>query len=308
MVTFSRNPRGKESIEVFFPGQSALLRFVRNMKNDFFELDNSITIIKNSFDYTYDTEKGIPTLVIYDETNNDTRIRPPKPPKPPYNEPPDPPPYEPPDLPPHEPPDLPPHGGRSRSASHRPAISGETPVMAANRQSNYLEPSAVVEYLEKYHGISRGKIVEIVGQYRDEAELLGINHDIAIAQMCHATEFLTNNLWRTNNYANLNKNGAIWNGKNWNGEFSSIRAGVKAHIMHLRGYGSIVPGRLEGEMVDPRFHKLATLRGKGDTLHNLCRFWTGNDPRKYEDRLKTILKELYDFQDCYNQLGLAALR
>jgi hypothetical protein len=190
----------------------------------------------------------------------------------------------------------------------RPLISGDMPVMAKSGQSNYLQRHAVVEYINRIRPFSRSTIDEIIGQYIDEAKLLGINHDIAIAQMCHATEFLGNDLGKVMNYANFNRVGAVWQGRSWNGTFPNSRTGVRAHIQHLRGYASTVP--FNGD-VDPRFHKLEGLRGKGDTLHRLCGLWVGHTPeraRAYENNLIRILEDLYDFQERYNQRGLAAAR
>jgi hypothetical protein len=275
-----RSPSDKESIEIFFSDQFALLKFVRNVKNDFFELED-VTIKNNPGEYTFDNEKDIPLLCIYDEPGNNNKIPPPRTPGPQTS-------------------------NNSSSGTSRPSISGDMPVMVKSGQSNYLKQTAVVEYLNQFRGIPRNTINAIVGQYMDEAQKLGINHDIAIVQMCHATEFLTNNLWKTNNYANLSKDSAIWKGKSWNGTFPNSRAGVKAHIMHLKGYASTE--RLEGEAVDPRFHKLSALRGNAKTLHELCRFWAGKEPEKYEASLKNKLENLYDFQEKYNQSGITAGR
>jgi hypothetical protein len=190
--------------------------------------------------------------------------------------------------------------------NRRPLISGDMPVMAKSGQSNYLQQSAVVEYFNKVRGIPRSTIEALVGHYISEAKLLDINHDIAIAQMCHATEFLTNDLWKAGNYANFNRDGAVWQGKSWNGTFPDIRTGVRAHIQHLKGYASTVS--FNGD-VDPRFHRLEGSRGKGDTLHKLCGLWIGRTPeraRAYENNLIGILEGLYGFQERYNQRGLAS--
>jgi hypothetical protein len=200
---------------------------------------------------------------------------------------------------PNPPPNPPPVSG-SPAGTRRPSISGDLPVIAKSGQSNYLEKSAIVEYFYKVRGIPRSIIDAIIGYYIDEAKLLDINHDIAIAQMCHATVFLTNNLLETRNYANFNKDGAIWQSKSWNGIFPNSRTGVRAHIQHLKGYAST--GCLEGEIVDPRFHKLEGLRGKGDTLHKLCGLWVGHGferARTYENNLRKILEDLYGFQEGY---------
>jgi hypothetical protein len=187
----------------------------------------------------------------------------------------------------------------------RPLISGDMPVMAKSGQGNYLTQTAVAEYLYGFRGnIPRKDIDVIIGHYINEAKILGVNHDIAIAQMCHATDFLRNDLWKVMNYANFSKEGAVLNGKSWNGAFPDSRTGVRAHIQHLRGYASA--RSFAGEIVDPRFRLLGARQGKGDTLHKLCGMWPWKDPAKYEASIKAKLEVLYDYQDSYYRRVLAA--
>jgi hypothetical protein len=283
MVNFASNPRDKESIEIFFSDQFALLKFVRNAKNNFFELE-AVTISTKA--YTFDNERSIPLLCIYDETSNDNRIPPPGT-------------------------FVPPNNRNAPSETRRPVISGNMPVMAKIGQSNYLDRSAVVEYmLNNSHGRRRVDIEAIVDHYFREARTEGINHDIAIAQMWRATQSLTNEtLWNNCNYAGLSTNGASWD-RIFRSRYRS-RDGVRAHIQHLKGYASKVS--LKEKEVDPRFRLLTTLRLRGsvDTLHELCRPWVGSNPvkaKEYEEGLIETLKDLYDFQERYNQRGLAAVR
>jgi hypothetical protein len=280
---FSLSSRDKASIEIFFPEQSALLKFVKNTQNCF-ELDaDSIKITKNAKNYTVD-ERGI-LLCIYDERNHDNRTsllgqgRA-------YNQ----------------------QNNGAFSLGIHPPIPEDILVRNGQRYP-YLTQSAVVEYMYMFknsHGRSYRDIEAIIGHYIREAKTRNINSDIAIAQMWHATQSLTNRtLWNNCNYANLSTSDIRWNGKFRMGS----REGVTAHIVHLLGYASIGPVR--NSEVDPRFRLLADRRGKGDTLRKLCSLWVAKEKSKdYENSLRNILKDLYVFQEHYNnqQRILAASR
>jgi hypothetical protein len=269
MVKFSPNPRDRASIKTLFSGQFILLRFVRNTK-DCFELDS---VTKNAKNYTYDKEGDVPLLCIYDERNNVNRtnvlIQTKR------------------------------HDVSSFYIRSRPRIPED--IMLKSGQQTYLTEDAVVKYLSEIsRGIPYRDIETVIRLYINEAETEKINHDIAIAQMCHATQSLTNKtLWNNRNYAGLSIEGARWNGKNWDGKFPESLTGVRAHIQHLKGYA--VTGTLQRDTVDPRFHLLAKHRGNGDTLHKLCAVWVAKENSgKYERNLREMLEDLYTYQERYN--------
>jgi len=271
-VKFSLNPKDKASIEIFYSEQSALLKFIRNTK-DCFELYSARINTKN---YDFDKENA-PLLFIYDERNQDNRIS---------------------------------DENQTDTAQMQTVVSSRIrplipeDIMLKSGQSVYLTKDAVVEYILEKGGLwdindRRTHIEVIVKHYINEAETENINHDIAIAQMCYATQILKNKtLFYNMNYAGLSKEGAVWNGKSWDGTFTKSQTGVRAHIQHLKYYASLDTVK---DNVDPRLHLLANLRGKGDTLHKLCAYWVGKDPGKYERNLRETLEDLYMYQESYNK-------
>jgi hypothetical protein len=108
-------------------------------------------------------------------------------------------------------------------------------------------------------------IVEVVKTYFCEAAFEGINHDIAIAQMLYATDYLKN-VQRTavHNYSGM-----------LNVSFCDMTIGIRAHIQHLKFYavGSLVDNRRN---VDPRYPILKAngYLGRVRTLEDLCRRWS----------------------------------
>ena len=124
--------------------------------------------------------------------------------------------------------------------------------------------------------------------YIEEAGYEGVNHDIAWSQMCLETGFLAfGNLVQPeqNNFAGL---GAIGPGQPGL-VFQDPRIGVRAHIQHLKAYGSQEPLNLE--LVNPRFRFVT--RGSSPTIDGLAGTWAAD--RAYGDKIKVILNKLYDF-------------
>ena len=106
--------------------------------------------------------------------------------------------------------------------------------------------------------------------YREEGEIEGVNHDIAFCQMCIETGFLRfgNGIEPDqNNFANLGAAIATkTNTSSTSGaSFPDQRTGVRAHIQHLKAYGSTAP--LFQATVAPRFHLVA--RGIAPKLEQL---------------------------------------
>jgi hypothetical protein len=130
-----------------------------------------------------------------------------------------------------------------------------------------------------------GLLIDI---YFREARDEGINHDIAIAQMLYATNFLSNQRTTTYNYAGLSTEGLRWDGR-----FRDMTTGVRAHIQHLKGYAST--SRPRGQLVDPRYQILVDLgyRGKGTTFRLLCGYWSVNPD--YRNEIEWILNGLYRY-------------
>ncbi|MDR0498063.1 MAG: glucosaminidase domain-containing protein [Treponema sp.] len=124
--------------------------------------------------------------------------------------------------------------------------------------------------------------------YLDEAEIEGVNHDAAFAQMCLETGFLKfGNLVTAdmNNFCGL---GAIGPGQEGL-SFPDPRTGVRAHIQHLKAYATEAP--LKQELVDPRFFYVRF--GSSPAIKGLSGTWAVD--RSYADKINNILERLYSF-------------
>ena len=126
--------------------------------------------------------------------------------------------------------------------------------------------------------------------YREEAEIEGVNHDIAFCQMCIETGFLRfvkgiepeqNNFASLGAAASSNPNGV-------GASFDDQRTGVRAHIQQLKAYASNAP--LFQPLVAPRFNLVA--RGIAPVLHQLTGRWT-IDPL-YDRKILSLIRRLYE--------------
>ena len=151
----------------------------------------------------------------------------------------------------------------------------------------------IIEYVIRQNpSVDRARLNSLIDTYICEAEIEGINHDIAIAQMLYTTNNLSNARMTTRNYGGLSTNGI-----RWDGSFCDMDTGVRAHIQHLKGYASRAP--LNRPCVDPRFQILANLgyRGTVRTFDDLYRRWTENS--NYGNSIEVILHGLYRFSAGY---------
>jgi hypothetical protein len=124
--------------------------------------------------------------------------------------------------------------------------------------------------------------------YYEESLFEGVNHDIAFTQMCLETGFLKfggDVRPEQNNFAGL---GAVGNGAPGL-SFPDPRTGVRAHIQHLKAYGSEDPLNLE--LVNPRFRYVR--RGIAPTYEGLAGTWASD--KQYAVKIDSMLKRLYDF-------------
>lgn len=123
--------------------------------------------------------------------------------------------------------------------------------------------------------------------YREEAQIEGVDHDIAFCQMCLETSYLrfTGSLRpEDNNFGGI---GAV-SGSTGGVAFNDPRIGVRAHIQHLKAYGNTEP--LVQEVVDPRFRFVR--RGVAPLAKQLSGRWDP-DPQ-YGDKILAILRRLYE--------------
>ena len=150
---------------------------------------------------------------------------------------------------------------------------------------SYVTKEGIIKYVKNQNPkVDSATLSKLIDTYFDEARDEGINLDIAIAQMLHATNYLRNRM-TTRNYAGLSTNGV-----RWNGSFSDMSTGVKAHIQHLKGYVSTnrpVP------CVDPRYDILAEKGywGQVKTFDGLFRAWSPSPA--YGNEINRILNGLY---------------
>jgi len=128
--------------------------------------------------------------------------------------------------------------------------------------------------------------------YREEAEIEGVNHDIAFCQMCIETGFLRFGRGiepEQNNFASLGAApSASATAKVSGASFADQRTGVRAHIQHLKAYASNAP--LFQPVVAPRFHLLA--RGVAPVLSQLTGRWA-IDPL-YDRKILALIRRLYE--------------
>ncbi|MBN1198826.1 MAG: glucosaminidase domain-containing protein [Bacteroidales bacterium] len=130
-------------------------------------------------------------------------------------------------------------------------------------------------------------LINLIRTYIKEAELEGINYEVAFCQMCLETGFLrfSGSVSRfQNNFCGLGAVNAATAG-DW---FNSVEEGVRAHIQHLKAYASVEP--VKTELVDKRFHKVR--RGLAFTIFDLAGRWA-MDPH-YGSKISYLLKRLYE--------------
>ncbi|MCL2184499.1 MAG: glucosaminidase domain-containing protein [Treponema sp.] len=130
-------------------------------------------------------------------------------------------------------------------------------------------------------------IRQLIDLYFNEASYERINHDIAIVQMLHVTNFLRNRQYTdTNNFGGLNTT------REWNGRFANMETGVRAHIQHLRAYASTAV--IRQQIVNPRMSVLTSIRGTVQTIDQLYEKWTTN-PQRYKANIDALLRDIYSF-------------
>lgn len=121
--------------------------------------------------------------------------------------------------------------------------------------------------------------------YIQESRAEGVNSDVAFVQMCLETDFL-----RFGGQVQAGQNNFCGLGATDDGaagaSFPTVRAGVRAHIQHLKAYASRDPVR--SRIIDPRF-KLVE-RGSAPYVKHLAGTWA-TDPH-YARKIKRLLARL----------------
>ena len=130
-------------------------------------------------------------------------------------------------------------------------------------------------------------VIRLMKTYIAESRREGVNHDVAICQMCLETGFLrfTGSVSRyQNNFCGLGAVSAWSEGD----RFNSLEEGVRAHIQHLKAYASYDP--VKSKLVDKRFMNVR--RGSVVTIHDLTGRWAA-DP-DYGSKIDNLLNKLYN--------------
>ena len=148
------------------------------------------------------------------------------------------------------------------------------------------QPSELSAYLmEKNTAVSYDRALRLAETYISESRMEGINYEVAFAQMCHETGYLTFQGTvrpEQNNFCGL---GTVDNSTQ-GAYFPTMEEGVRAHIQHLKAYASTAP--LNNAQVDPRFHLVS--RGTAPNVQALTGRWA-TDP-EYGSRLMKIVDNL----------------
>jgi mannosyl-glycoprotein endo-beta-N-acetylglucosaminidase len=132
--------------------------------------------------------------------------------------------------------------------------------------------------------------------YVVEAVHEGVNPELAFTQMCLETGFL-----RYNGTVDKEQNNFCGLGATGNGvkglSFFNPQEGVRAHIQHLKAYGSTK--ELNNELVDSRFKYVK--RGCVTNLSGLTGKWATD--KKYDIKIRSLLKRLYSFSQDEEATG-----
>ncbi len=133
---------------------------------------------------------------------------------------------------------------------------------------------------------NKEKVDRLAALYREEAEYEGVNADVAFAQMCLETGFLRFGGLVTEDMNNFCGLGAIDETQRGN-VFATEQEGVRAHIQHLKAYGS--PEPLHMPLIDPRY-KWVNPKGKAPTVHGLAGTWAAD--MQYGIKLEGMLSRM----------------
>jgi hypothetical protein len=167
--------------------------------------------------------------------------------------------------------------------------SGRYDVIYISGQGS-LNKSVIISYIRHRNIKAPSNTVEsLIDAYFWAAGRERINPDVAIAQMCQATDFLSNvNAMQTHNYAGFLPT------PEWPGSFTGgMRQGVIAHIQHLKGYASNArPGDLADPLADPQWNALGNARGTARTLEELSRKWAPYNSKGYENEIRDIIYDM----------------
>ena len=152
-----------------------------------------------------------------------------------------------------------------------------------------LNEKQLADYFIKHNPSARkNEIKKFARIYIEEARAEGINSDVAFAQMCLETGYLTfGNLVQPewHNYCGLGAMDAEHPGE----RFDTPQLGVRAHIQHLQAYATTEEVKLNKALVDPRYNWVHKTKFIED-IFGLTGTWA-MDPN-YAAKLERILQEM----------------
>ncbi len=154
-------------------------------------------------------------------------------------------------------------------------------IKSANQLANF--------FIDNNSAVKKSYIVSFAQMYIEEANIEGINSDVAFAQMCLETGFLRfGNLVTPamHNYCGLGSIDAKHPGE----KFKTERLGIRAQIQHLQAY-STMNKQLKQKLVDNRYKWVK--RGRAQTIFDLAGTWA-SDP-SYGKKLDAILSRLEQY-------------
>jgi len=184
---------------------------------------------------------------------------------------------------------FPPPYPKTDSSAAAPVGKGLVPsfVIAAKGIKN--ADSLAAFFMHERPSANAAKVKRLAALYVEEALLEGINSDAAFAQMCLETGFLRFGGLVSedmNNFCGLGSIDASQRGNRFNSE----QEGVRAHIQHLKAYGSTEELRMP--LADPRYRWVQP-KGKAPDVYALSGTWASD--RQYGEKLAGILKRMARF-------------
>lgn len=142
-------------------------------------------------------------------------------------------------------------------------------------------------FMENNPGADIERVNLLASLYIEESAVEGVNSDVAFVQMCLETGFLRFGGLVTSSMNNFCGLGAVSTEQRGHC-FPDERTGVRAHVQHLKAYGSTEP--LVGELVDPRYG-FVTPRGRSPGILGLSGTWAAD--RQYGAKIIELLERLY---------------
>lgn len=179
-----------------------------------------------------------------------------------------------------------PSDGSMPDLSYQECGTGEPPTLIMG--TGELSASLLAAFLmENNPSADEDRALLLAELYVEECAVEGVNSDVAFAQMCLETGFLRFGGLVTedmNNFCGLGSTDPAHPGLC----FPDERTGVRAHVQHLKAYGSTEP--LVGEQVDPRY-SFVSPRGKSPTIMGLAGTWAAD--RRYGEKLMEMLERMF---------------